>query len=108
LAALHTSLSERIQQGAILRTLGASLAQLRLSQWSEFALLGLIAGLIALSGAETVCFVLYNKLLDLTYQPQWQLWIWVPLGASIIITLLGGLATRRVASQPPIVVLREL
>jgi len=108
MAALHTSLDERIQQGAILRTLGASRAQLRLSQWSEFGLLGLIAGIIALTGAEAICFILYDKLFDLDYQVQWPLWLWLPLSSTLLITLLGALATRRVAKQPPIVVLREV
>jgi len=108
MAALHTSLDERIQQGAILRTLGASRAQLRLSQWSEFSLLGLIAGVIALAGAEAICLVLYNKLFDLDYQLQWPLWLWLPICSTLLITLLGALATRRVSKHPPIVVLREV
>ena len=39
LAALHSSLEDRLQQGAILRTLGAKRQQLRLMQWLEFMLL---------------------------------------------------------------------
>jgi putative ABC transport system permease protein len=107
MAALHTSIDERILQGAILRTLGANRKQLRLNQWSEFALLGLIAGVMALLGAEALSYALYTQLLDLDYQVQWQLWAWLPLSAALLIMALGAFATRKVANQSPVTVLRE-
>jgi putative ABC transport system permease protein len=107
LATLYASIEERIMQGAILRTLGASRKQLRFNQWSEFALLGLIAGILALLGTEAICFGLYNYLLDLDYQIQWYLWTWLPFSSALLIMILGALATRKVASQSPVNVLRE-
>ena len=106
-AALYSSLDERIHQGAILRTLGVSKANLRRKQWSEFAFLGLISGVIALLGAEVISFSLYTFLLDLDYEMQATLWLWVPLTSALLIMLLGAFATRKVSQQPPIVVLRE-
>ena len=108
MAALYSSLDERIQQGAILRTLGASRANLRLKQWSEFAFLGLISGIMALLGAELISFCLYHFILDLDYQLQTSLWLWVPPASALLIMLLGAHATRKISQQPPIVVLREL
>jgi putative ABC transport system permease protein len=108
MAALYSSLDERIQQGAILRTLGASRANLRMKQWSEFAFLGLISGILALLGAELISFSLYAFILDLDYQIQTTLWLWVPASSAILIMLLGAHATRKICQQPPIVVLREL
>ena len=108
MAALYSSLDERIQQGAILRTLGASRANLRLKQWSEFAFLGLISGILALVGAEVISFSLYVFILDLDYQLQTTLWLWVPLASALLIMLLGAHATRKISQQAPIVVLREL
>ena len=107
-AALYSSLDERIQQGAILRTLGVSKANLRYKQWSEFAFLGLISGAIALLGAELISFSLYTFLLELDYNMQISLWLWVPVSSALLIMLLGAFATRKVSQQPPIVVLREL
>ncbi len=107
-AALYSSLDERIHQGAILRTLGVSKANLRRKQWSEFAFLGLISGVIALLGAEVISFCLYTFLLDLDYSIQTTLWLWVPVSSALLIMLLGAFATRKVSQQPPIVVLREL
>lgn len=108
LAALYSSLDERIHQGAILRTLGSSKANLRKKQWSEFAFLGLISGVIALLGAEAISFCLYFFLLDLDYSMQVSFWLWVPVSSALLIMLLGAYTTRKVSQQPPIVVLREL
>lgn len=107
LATLYASIEERIMQGAILRTLGASRKQLRLNQWSEFALLGLIAGILSLLGTEAICFGLYNYLLDLDYQAQWFLWAWLPLSSALLIMILGAMTTRKVANQSPVNVLRD-
>ena len=107
LATLYASIEERILQGAILRTLGANRQQLRLNQWSEFALLGLIAGILSLLGTEAICFGLYNYLLALDYHPQWQLWAWIPLSSALLIMSLGALSTRKVANQSPVSVLRD-
>lgn len=108
MAALHASLDERVQTGAVLRTLGASRQQLRFIQWSEFAFLGLLAGALALTGADVICMILYTQLFDLIYQPQWQLWLWLPWCSALLIMVLAGITTRSVVSQPPIVVLRQL
>jgi len=108
MATLHSSLDERIQQGAVLRTLGASKAQLRASQWSEFALLGFIAGLIAVAGTDAICFFLYNKLFELDYHIKWPLWVGLPLASSTLIMLFGAFTTRKVTQRSPITVLREI
>merc|ERR1711879_695121 len=47
-SALIASLSERLREGALLRTLGASSAMIRRAQLTEFALLGGIASVLAL------------------------------------------------------------
>ncbi len=108
MAALYSSLDERIQQGAILRTLGASRANLRVKQWGEFAFLGLISGILALVGAELISFSLYHFILDLDYRMQLAFWLWVPITSALLIMLLGAHATRKISQQPPIVVLRDL
>lgn len=107
LATIYSSIDERILQGAILRTLGANRKQLRLNQWSEFALLGLMAGILALLGTEAICYSLYRYLLDLDYQVQWHLWAWLPISSALLIMCLGGLSTRKVASHSPVSVLRD-
>ena len=55
---------QRHQELVVYRTLGASKRLLRATLWSEFALLGLVAGLVAAIGAETALAVLQSKVFD--------------------------------------------
>ena len=107
-AALQASLDARLQEGALLRTLGASRRQLRAGHLAEFGLLGLLAGLLAALGAELVARLLYGRVFDLVYATQWWLWGALPLGGALLVGAAGVWATRRVVRQSPLVVLRGL
>ncbi len=108
LAALHSSLDDRLQQGAILRTLGAKRQQLQLMQWLEFMLLGVLAGIIAVAGAEVICWVLYEKLFQMQYPWHLNYWLWIPLSSGFLIALLANRSLTTVIKQPPLVILRKL
>ena len=108
LAALHSSLDDRLQQGAILRTLGAKRRQLQLMQWIEFVLLGTLAGFIAVAGAEIIGWFLYQKLFQLQYSWHLNYWLWIPVLSGFIIALLANRSLTAVINQPPLVVLRKL
>jgi putative ABC transport system permease protein len=108
LAALHSSLDDRLQQGAILRTLGAKRRQLQLMQWIEFVMLGALAGFIAVAGAEIIGWFLYQKLFELQYSWHLDYWLWIPLLSGFIIALLASRSLTAVINQPPLVVLRRL
>jgi putative ABC transport system permease protein len=107
-AALQASLDERLHEGALLRTLGASRHQLRAGHIAEFGLLGLLAGLLAALGTDLVARVLYARVFGLAYGVQWWLWWLLPLGGALLIGLAGVWGTRRVVRQSPLVVLRDL
>ena len=108
LAALHSSLDDRLQQGAILRTLGAKRRQLQLMQWIEFVILGALAGFIAVAGAEIIGWFLYQKLFQIQYSWHLDYWLWIPLMSGIIIALLANRSLNAVINQPPLVILRKL
>ena len=108
LAALHSSLEDRLQQGAILRTLGAKRQQLRLMQWLEFMLLGTLAGMIAVAGAEVMCWLLYEKLFQMQYPWHLSYWLWVPIASGVVIAALANRSLSTVIKQPPLVILRKL
>jgi putative ABC transport system permease protein len=108
LAALHSSLDDRLQQGAILRTLGAKRQQLQLMQWLEFMLLGVLAGIIAVAGAEVICWLLYEKLFKMQYPWHFNYWLWIPLISGFVIALLANRSLTTVIKQPPLVILRKL
>jgi putative ABC transport system permease protein len=101
-------LDDRLQQGAILRTLGAKRRQLQLMQWIEFVILGALAGFIAVSGAEIIGWFLYQKLFQLQYSWHPDYWLWFPLLSGIIIALLANRSLNAVINQPPLVILRKL
>ena len=108
LAALRSSLGERLQQGAVLRTLGAKRQQLRNMQWFEFLIMGALAGIIATAGAEVICWLLYQRLFDIPYPWHLSYWFWLPLVAAVVIAALAVRNLTPVIKQAPLVILRKL
>jgi len=107
LAGLGATLDERIRQGVLLRALGAKRELLNQARRSEFALLGLVSGLLAALGCELVSFLLYRYAFDLPWQAHpWLLLL--PLIGALLVMLAGLLGTRRALSASPLTVLREL
>lgn len=107
LAGLLSTLDERLQQGAILRTLGAPGRLLRQTRWQEFALQGGLAGLLAAIGCELISVLLYQHLLNLPWTPHPELLLLVLIGA-LVISVSGSWLTRQVTAHSPLSVLREL
>ncbi|MGR3914307.1 MAG: FtsX-like permease family protein [Gammaproteobacteria bacterium] len=107
LAALRASMHERMREGALLRTLGAGRALLRGGQWSEFAGIGLLAGLFGLFGAEIVNALLYRRVFELEYAPVWWAWLLVPPLAGACIGWVGVWSSREVLRLSPAASLRK-
>jgi putative ABC transport system permease protein len=108
LAALHSSLEDRLQQGAVLRTLGAKRKHLQQMQWLEFLFLGALAGLIAIAAAELICWLLYQSLFQLEYPWHLTYWLWLPGITALLIASLASRSLLSVIKQPPLVILRKL
>ena len=108
LASIEASMDERFKQHGILRTLGASRRLVMGSLVIEFAALGLFAGLLATLGSEISVFMLETQVFELGYQPNMTLWLLGPIVGTLLIGIVGTLATRKVVSTPPSTVLREL
>ncbi len=108
LAAISASQDERLLEGGVMRVLGGSRRQLRMAQASEFAAIGLLAGLVAAIAASILSGVIAVRVFDLPWQANWTLAL-VGGGLGMLAALLAGLfATRRVLDAPPSVTLREL
>ena len=73
-----------------LRTLGAGKSLLRATLWAEFALLGLVSGLVAAIGAEVALAMLQTKVFDFPWAPDWRLWVLLPLTGAVLLSLCGG------------------
>jgi putative ABC transport system permease protein len=107
-AALQASLDERLYEGALLRTLGASRYQLRAGHLAEYALLGVLAGLFAAVGAELIAWLLYSRVFHLDDHLHWRLWVTLPPLGALLVGAAGFWGTRRVVQRSPLVVLRGL
>ncbi|KAA3629173.1 MAG: ABC transporter permease [Proteobacteria bacterium] len=107
-AALQSSLEERLQEGAVLRALGAKRGQLRLGLLGEYVTLGLLAGLLAAFAAALVGLVLADQVLDLAYRPEVLLAVWGALLGGVGVGLAGLWGSGSVLRQSPMAVLRQL
>jgi putative ABC transport system permease protein len=105
IAGLHSTLTERVQQGALVRALGASRKLLMQSQRNEFALLGACSGLLAWLGCEISSYILYRFAFNLAWQPHPWL-IMLPILGALLITAVGMLGTRKVLQSSPLQILR--
>ena len=107
-AAIQSSLDERLLEGAVLRTLGAGRRQLLGGMAVEFAGIGLIAGLIAASGAAAAGYILAEHLFHFSYHLNVALWWWGGGGGALSVAVAGLWGTRFILRRPPWQTLREL
>lgn len=108
LAAIGASQDERLHEAALMRVLGGSRRQLRLAQASEFAAIGLLAGMVAAIAASLIGAVIAVQVFDLPWLPNPLPALVGGLGGMLAALLAGMLATRRALQAPPSTVLREL
>ncbi|AHJ74924.1 putative ABC transporter permease subunit YbbP [Kosakonia sacchari] len=90
LAQVQVGMRQRHQELVVYRTLGAGKRLLRTTLWCEFALLGLVSGLVAAMGAETALAVLQTRVFDFPWEPDWRLWTTLPLCGALLLSLCGG------------------
>ena len=95
LAQVQVGMRQRHQELVVYRTLGAGKRLLRTTLWCEFALLGFVSGLVAAIGAETALAVLQTKVFDFPWEPDWRLWLTLPVCGALLLSVCGGwLGTR--------------
>jgi putative ABC transport system permease protein len=106
-AAVLASMHSRKQEAGLLRALGGSRRLIVGSIAIEFALLGFLAGVIAIIGTEILLIGLQHFVLGSSIQPHYIYWLIAPLSGALFITLLGYSSCRQVVTTPPAVVLRD-
>jgi putative ABC transport system permease protein len=107
-AAITSTQDERIFEGAILRTLGASRRQLTILQLAEFLAIGLLSGAVAAAGAVALASVLADRVLGVPYEFNPTLPLIGMLVAGLGVAVAGLLGTRRAVSSPPLQTIRAV
>jgi putative ABC transport system permease protein len=107
-AGIQASRELRIQEAAILRTLGLSRRRLLISVMLEFALLGGLAGLISAFLASAISYSLATAVFELPWRLDPWMWAVALIGGTLGVGLAGTLASWRLFNTPPMAVLRQV
>jgi putative ABC transport system permease protein len=107
-AAIASTQDERRFDAAVLRTLGASRAQLRAAQAAEFALLGAVSGLLAAAAATAIGYALADQVFNIPFAGNPLVWVYGVAGGALAVLVAGSLGTRSTLREPPLRVLRQL
>ena len=108
IASIQSSRDLRLKEHALLRALGGTRRLISGALVSEFAILGMFAGLVAVVGAELTVYALNSRVFELGTDLHPQLWVAGPLFGMIVIAAVGYLGTRKLVHSPPATVLREV
>lgn len=106
-AAVMGSLESRKQEAGLLRALGASRQLILGGVVIEFAIMGFLAGTVAILGAEFLVLSLQKTIFKFPLQPHYIFWLLSPLLGCSFVAVLGVLGCRPVLTTPPAIVLRE-
>ncbi|MTI15476.1 ABC transporter permease [Sansalvadorimonas verongulae] len=105
---IESSIDHRLQEGALIRSLGGSRRQLVVMQAGEFVLFGAVSGLIGAAGTELCSLWLNTRVFEISWAPVWWLWLSLPLFGAVVIGFAGWLGVRRVVQQSPSNVLKGI
>jgi len=106
-ASLLLSQQERLREAAILRALGATRGQLRDALLCEFALVGVIAGLVAAGGATAAGWLMATRVLEVPTHLSVAPLLWaIALGIGLALAGAASLL-RGVLLTPPLAALRK-
>jgi putative ABC transport system permease protein len=100
-AALVATRDERVSEATLMRVFGASRRQVSIAYFTEFALIGLIAALVATVAANMLAYYISAKVLDIPFQFNLTLAISAMLIATTAIPFAAWLGLRGYLNIPP-------
>ncbi len=106
IASMQSSMDHRNQNAIIMRTLGASSSYLRRALFSEFILLGLFSGILAIIGTEIISLLLYEQIFELDFQAHYILWLAGPVISISLILFISWIYMRHIPRQSPLKIMR--
>jgi len=98
IAQVQASMDERLQELAILRTLGLKGVSIRFSVINEFLIIGTVAGLMAAIANEFSLYMLQRQVFDMTPSLHFEYWVIAPVVGAAVVGLLGALGCWRLLS----------
>lgn len=99
--------SQRVYENAILKTLGAKRASLATILFTEYGLLGLLAGLIGAFFAVLLSFVVTRFIFQFEWELDLPLAILGVIITTLLVTIIGALASFDVLFKKPLSILRS-
>ena len=105
---VQASLSERLQEVVILRTLGAKGRLIKLATLYEFLLLGAIAGLVAAMVSDITLLIIQQQLFDLEGRLHPYIWLLGPGSGALFVGSIGYTMVAQTMRQNTQGLLRKL
>ena len=105
---VRSTLDERLHECTLMRTFGASQKDILFMVITEFAILGLISGVLGSAAAETLSWYMHQRIFDLDYIWNPYIWIYGPVAGVLLIGISGTLSCIPSVRKPPIVLLRSI
>jgi putative ABC transport system permease protein len=105
-AAIQSTRDERRYESAMLRTLGASRRVVLQGVAAEFVVLGMLAGVMAATGASIAGYLL-TQLMNLEYSFDPTVWIAGLVAGVALVGITGTAVTYSVVNAPPVETLRR-
>ncbi len=99
-SSLMATLSSRMYENAVIRTLGASTGQIRHFLLVEFTVVALVSTVIAVVLAEGASYVLYQQVFQIAYVLHPQVWLGLSIISVLSISGLGLLMVNKIFTQP--------
>lgn len=97
-AQVQASMDERLQELAILRTLGLKGSSIRFSVINEFLIIGGVAGLMAAFANEFSLYLLQTLVFEMPFSVHVEYWLIAPSIGALVVGLLGAFSCWRLLS----------
>jgi putative ABC transport system permease protein len=98
IAQVQASMDERMQELAILRTLGLKGKSIRFSVINEFLIIGTVAGLMAAFANEFSLYMLQTVVFQMQPSLHVEYWVIAPTVGAVVVGLLGAIGCWRLLS----------
>jgi putative ABC transport system permease protein len=97
---------QRIYEAAVLKTLGATRRIVLSILMMEYALLGLVSGLIGSVAAMGLSYAVSKHVFEIDWELTPLVYLLGVLATSILVTLVGALSSLDVLNRKPLAILR--